>query len=99
MAKSKERSEVEHLRAENRKLRSENKQLKKQVARSNKLANRYEDIDEKIQEIELEKDVRIAPEADRCPNCTGKLKEVSIGIRTLITCDSCNYRETKKHNG
>lgn len=98
MAKPKERSEVEHLRAENRKLKSELKHLKKQVARSNKLANRYEDINDKLQEIELEKDVRIVPQNPTCPNCLGNLKEVSIGIRTLITCDSCNFRETKKNN-
>lgn len=97
--KQPERSEVEHLRAENKRLVSENKHLKKQIARSNKRSHQYQDLEEKVKDIELEKVTAHITQAVKCPNCQGKLKETSIGIRLLISCESCNYHETRKNNG
>jgi hypothetical protein len=98
MAKSKERSEVEYLRAENKGLKSQIRHLKKELARAQKRQHQYEDLEERSIELELEESEIAQPvnEAKGCPSCNGKLVEVDIGVRKLIRCESCDYRVTAK---
>lgn len=94
--KSKERNEAEYLKAENRKLAKENKSLKKQLTRSNKRATQYEDLEEKIKDIEIEKDFNVVPESTTCVQCKGPIKESDLGIRIIKTCITCGHREVIK---
>jgi hypothetical protein len=97
MAKQKERSELETLRAENRKLKSENRHLKKEVSRSKKREHLHQDLEEKMAEEYLEEDVQedMYVSNDKCPKCPNKLDAVDIGVRVLYTCE-CGYRKSKK---
>lgn len=94
MAKSKTKSEVEHLRGLV-------KELKKEIGRKEKRERRYEDLESKEAEaLEREADEKYkessVPIKDRCPNCAGELQSVEIGVVKLITCDDCKYRLTKR---
>lgn len=98
MARSKERSEVEQLRGEVRSLKSEIRHLKKELARAQKRQHQLEDIEQREQDLELEEKATeyVAPTKAKCPECGGNLQETNIGVRTLITCSGCNYRQSKK---
>jgi len=97
MTKSKDRSEAENLRGIIRNLRAENKHLKKQLSRKDKRAFQYEDLEDKLRDIET-KEEYVEVEVNKCPKCKGKIKNIELGARILIKCDNCNYRETKKHS-
>lgn len=97
MAKSKDRSETEYLRGIIKNLKSENRNLKKQLSRSNKRAHQYEDFETKLQDTEVEEVFEsVIPPEKTCPKCKSKLKESPLGIKVLITCTSCNFKETRK---
>ena len=97
MAKQQERNELEALRAIVRNLRSENKSLKKRLNRFEKRSKQYEDLESKIQDIEMDEDFSsVAENTKKCGRCSGKIKVVDLGIRTLYKCESCGHRETKK---
>ncbi len=93
MAKSRTRSEVEHLKGII-------KELKKEIGRKEKLERRYQDLESKeaeaLEREAAEKYKESVPIKDRCPNCRGELQCVEIGVVKLITCDNCKYRVTKR---
>lgn len=101
MAKKHSKQEQEEVRGVIRKLVKENQKLKRELSRYNKRAHRYDDLEEREQEIELESQVQhhVVKQIPTCPKCTGKLDAVPIGNRLLITCQDCDYRKTEKKNG
>jgi predicted nuclease with TOPRIM domain len=99
MTRSKDRSEVEYLRGRVKELQSENRNLKKQLSRKEKREHQYEDLEEKLKEVELEEETEVFQEAARikCPKCKGEIGQVAIGTRLLLKCESCGHRESKKN--
>lgn len=92
MAKTKERSETEHLRATVKKQRSIIKHLKKEITRYTKKAHQFE-----LEEDDFDDVVEQTFNHDNCPECQkGKLIYTDLGIRKMIRCDNCNYRKTIK---
>lgn len=92
MARQKEKSEVEYLRAENRKLKSQLRETKRSLVRFEKRSHLHdetpaeEDVPEALEELVI----------NTCPKCTGNLEYTDLGIRTLIRCENCTYRQTRK---
>lgn len=94
MAKNKERSELEYLRALNRELKSEIRHLKKKAGRSNKKVKQYE----ATVELQADPEPEITEEhfqilKPRCPECQGELDIVDLVIKELAQCE-CGYRKT-----
>jgi predicted nuclease with TOPRIM domain len=98
MAKVKERSELESLRAENKKMKSELRHLKKEVARKTKRAHLYEDLEAKIadQHVQDIMEEHNSIRKDLCPECSCPLEQITLGNRVMVSCTSCTYRITKK---
>lgn len=98
MSKEKSRNEVEYLRSEIRKYKSLVKNLRKELNRKQKREHRYEDLEDREAEVQLKE--QQAEQAliskNKCPNCSGTIESTSIGNRTLLTCDSCKWRTSKK---
>lgn len=94
MARQKERSEVEWLKAEVRRLTSENRSLRKALGRANKEARKAsysthdEDPEESVEEVVRER-------TNSCPKCHREINEVDLGTRTLYRCSGCKYRTSK----
>jgi predicted RNA-binding Zn-ribbon protein involved in translation (DUF1610 family) len=99
MAKSKERSELEDLRARNKKLEKENRQLRKEIGRFEKRKHLYE---ENLEDIMSEEDTKNSIEFEnnivkrKCPKCGKELKITDLGSRLLLQCENCSYRKTEK---
>ncbi len=97
MAKTRERNEVEVVRARNKKLEKENKDLRREVSRLAKRTQNYHDLEERTQELELEKDIEVPKDKTVCPKCgEGKLTVSDLGIRKLTKCNSCGFRKSEK---
>lgn len=99
MAKSKDRSEIEYMRGLIKNLKAEVRNLKKQVARHNKRAHQYEDLEERQAEVEVA-DLYTTTVTSKiiCKSCSSdKMEEVSLGVKKLIVCRDCGKRETKKN--
>jgi Tfp pilus assembly protein PilO len=92
MSRSKKHSndELEQLRTENRELKSTVKSLLRQIK---KLEKEYKT--EFVQEDLIVEDLET-----KIPKCTkcgkGKIKQVSLGPRTLISCTICEYSKVVK---
>lgn len=95
MAKSKSRDEVEELRGKVRELQKQNRELKKILGRLQKRSHHVEELQDLFQEMEHENDNTNAPVHSRC-NCGGKIEKVDLGVRTMLKCENCGKRETKK---
>lgn len=95
MSKSKERNELEFLRAELKTLKKQNQNLKKQVSRANKRHTREADLEEIVQEYELNEDQKDTEDNSLlCPKCSkNNLVVKSLGSRMLYVCD-CGFRKT-----
>jgi hypothetical protein len=97
--KSKERSEVEHLRATVKSQRSLIKHLKKEIGRAQKRQHVYEDLEDKVAELHLEDEIEESQlvSDDKCPECDkGRLEIIDLGPRKMLVCDNCKYRKVKK---
>lgn len=95
MSKQRERSELEHLRAENRTLKKQIKHLKKQLSHKEKREHLYEDISEEIEDQGMEED--IAPKGKSCELCgKGVLVREKMGARILTKCTTCTYSKFTK---
>lgn len=83
----KNKSEIEHLRGENKRLKSENRQLRKQVNSSRKKAHFYEVIAEQaIEEVDV---------SSNCENCGKGVKMFLDLVHVqLEICDLCGHKET-----
>lgn len=95
MAKSKDRNEVETLKGIIRSQKSEIRKLKKELGRKQKREFQYEDLEERLEEVHLEKEVR---KSDlKCVKCKDTRISVSdIGVRVLHICQNCGHRESIK---
>lgn len=95
--KDKERSEVEYLKGLVRKQKSIIKELQKEIGRASKKSHLYDDIEEKIKDLEIEEEIKSSVPQFDCPQCKkGNLDYSDLGVRLLITCSNCKYRESKK---
>lgn len=99
MAKGKTHNELEHIRSENRQLKKIIKYLRKELARKIKREHRYEDLETREAEVQLEEEqaeqVIIAKET--CPNCSAAIESIEIGNRKLLSClNDCGWRKSKK---
>lgn len=97
MAKTKEKSELEHLRAENKALTKQIKHLKKQLGSLEKRKHLHDDTEEKLAEmylLEEKQDLIMVENKDECPNCgpNGDIEKIEIGNRIIIVCHECKYR-------
>jgi hypothetical protein len=89
MAKSKDHSELEALRGENRSLKKLAKQLQKQLRKA--IDQGYNGpIPPEPREVREEKP-KLA-----CPECGKSLEVADLGIRTLHSCTGCDYRKAFK---
>ena len=96
MSKTKERSEVEHLRAENKKMKSELRNIKKQLARYEKRKHLLDDVEEREKELDFDtEEVNEVVNTTIC-ECGGKINIVDIGVRKLEICEDCRARKVKK---
>lgn len=93
MAKTRERSEVEYLRAENKRLKSENRHLKKKLGITNKKVQVYENA---MDLSEPEMPLVAVEQEHKCSQCMDSLEIVDLGIRTLIMCHTCKTRKSVK---
>lgn len=97
MAKSRERSEVEQLRADNKRLKKENNELKRRASRLEKRSHRVEDLEEMIEDMAYEQTEKFIPRNNKCPECLeGNLENVDLGVRTMTKCSKCTYRKSSK---
>lgn len=89
--RNKNRSEVEHLRGQNKQLQSENRQLRKQLNSFKKQAHFYEEtIDDIADEISLES----------CNHCgKGFIQVVDLTYLKIRCCTICDYKERIRSNG
>jgi hypothetical protein len=85
-SRSKSRSELEYLRAENRQLKAENKRLKRQVHISDEI------VDE-VTETEPVENIK----ARHCDECgKGQITDIELSFMIFSECDVCGFRERKK---
>lgn len=94
MSRNKQRKTdtIETLREENKELRTLVKSLQRELKALNKDANIKPEFnrDDLIKE-EMESKVK------KCSNCgKGKIITTDLGIRKLVHCSICTYRETLK---
>lgn len=101
MTKQKDRSELEHLRGENRRLKSENRHLKRVVKQSNRkvaqiegLISDSEDLKEEIEHAKIAE----ASGAPICIECSGTQVNtlVSLPHKTIFFCTDCGKRSSVK---
>ena len=94
--RSKELTEVQELRLENKKLREENRSLKKDLKRLQKSEHLLEEaiIETQAEQMVLFDD---KPVEKRCPLCSkGKLIERFVVGRFWFECEACEYDSRKK---
>ena len=83
--KNKEKNELEHQRGLVRKLKSENRQLRKRLAKLDKRAHFFQEIEEEAEEIEL---------SDVCKECsTGIMISIDLKFVRYKVCSECKHRE------
>ena len=96
MSRTKDKSEIEHVRALNRQLEKENKMLRRQVARLSKRTQDVEELEEALKEEQITQEHNYV-DPTQCKECLkGKISITSLGIRTIKTCNGCTYREITK---
>jgi hypothetical protein len=82
--KSKNKSEVEYLRGENKKLKSQLSSLNRRNKSLEKQAHFYEEIEEDAEIIDLV----------NCPVCGNKeMRIIDLKYVQYETCDACDYRK------
>jgi formamidopyrimidine-DNA glycosylase len=95
MAKQKDRSELESLRATNRSLRKQVTHLKKELARKEKRAHQYHDLEERQKEEDIDKNLTVFTKPI-CPACNGDIETSELGNRLLTRCTQCKWRKSSK---
>ena len=101
MAKTKDRSELEHLRGIIRDLEKQNRQLRSKLKQYEKSKHIYHDVITDYKDI-LEKDVELEKEAPKkktyyCEKChSGIMEQFEILNKTIGTCNSCGHRKRIK---
>lgn len=97
MAKSKDRSDTEALKAIIRHQKKVIKQLTKDVNRANKKHSREEDLENDLQEYILKEAAEQNKDtSNNCPKCQGTLEISDLGIRILSRCVNCGHRSSSK---
>lgn len=87
------------LQQENRELKALNRSLLKQLRKLNK-GSRKIDLNDIKPEFPPEpvKEVELEERPDVCPACKRSiLKEMDLGIKTIKTCEICQYRSKPKN--
>ncbi len=102
MARKKDRSELEHLRGENRELTKTIRKLKRQIHQFEKSRHIYHEVisdyeelivQEQQEEIVVEKKSKMK----KCEKChSGVMEEFEIMGKTIGTCNSCGARKRIK---
>lgn len=90
MTKKRERSEVEHLRSENRKMKAIIRHLKKLTNGSDKKLRGYDQF-VGDPDAPIPNEVTRASKV-RCPDCSAELDVADLIIKELHTCE-CGYRK------
>lgn len=63
------------------------KSLERQIRKLN------QEIDPPSKKTKVKKEPENSEPVNKCPSCSkGKLKTVELGIRSFVTCDSCDHR-------
>lgn len=97
MAKGKDKSEIEHLRGENRELQKELKRLRSRLRQFDKSKHLYHDVLSDYEEMltqttEVEKIDNKKPKS--CEIChAGTMEEFEILDKVIGTCNSCGHRK------
>jgi hypothetical protein len=90
VVKKKEKTEVEHLRGENRRLKSVNRNLQKRLRQLEKKEHLFDDIEVKVEDDVIE-------EKKKCNKCkVGVITTVDLGRKIMYRCTKCQYRITKE---
>ena len=99
MAKSKDHSELEHLRGLVRKLKSENRQLKKVVGLSKKEIAQFEEhFVEAFDPDTTTADTTVftRKQDEVCDKCGATMDVYDMDIRELLRCQACPNRRSRK---
>lgn len=97
MAKSRERSEVEQLRAENKRLTKQVKELQRTLGRLHKQSHRVDELEDIFKEMEFDSIEKFSPKTNKCPECLeGNLEDIDLGVRKMTKCTKCTYRKSNK---
>ena len=99
MAKSKDRSEVEHLRGLVRELKSELRHLKKTMARKQKREHLLEDVESREAELFLQEEMeekKTVAQTERCPKCKSKIDVIDGAKLKVYICSDCGYRKSSR---
>jgi hypothetical protein len=89
--RTKELSELQILKEENRNLKNENRSLKRQLKQLKKQEHIFEQLPSN--EVELNEEIKLI----KCPSCfKGLLKEIDILGRNWLECNLCEYDSRKK---
>lgn len=99
MSRSKEKSEVEHLRGLVRQLKSELRNLKKSMARKQKREHLLDDVEEREAELLLKETLEekeVVSKKETCPKCRGKLDIIDGARIKIYICSDCSHRFTKR---
>lgn len=99
MSKTKERSELEALRAQNRKLKAAMKALTKTASRATKEKIKYEGLELEMNELLQEENNadHLVIDNSICPDCfKGKLEKIDLKVRKMFVCNNCSYRRIIK---
>jgi septal ring factor EnvC (AmiA/AmiB activator) len=102
LARQKDKSELEHLRGENRELTKTIRKLKRQVHQFEKSKHIYHEVisdyeeiiaEEQAQEVVVEKKSKMKS----CEKCfSGVMEEFEIMDKVIGTCNSCGHRKRIK---
>lgn len=102
MARKKDRSELEHLRGENRELTKTIRKLKRQIHQFEKSRHIYHEVISDYEELIVnEQQENIAVEKSsklkKCEKCySGTMNEFEIMDKVIGTCNSCGFRKRLK---
>lgn len=96
MAKSRERSEVELLRADNKRLTKQVKELQRTLGRLQKNSRNVEELEDLFKDMEYEAVEKSVPRTGGCPECGNALENVSLGVKQIIKCTKCAYSKIGK---
>lgn len=86
------RSKVNHLEGTLRYLEKENRQLKHQLARADKAVQQlHHHIDDQV-----EVTPKVVQELPKCPDCGHTVSVIDFGVKLVVSCKNCGYRQTTK---
>jgi ssDNA-binding Zn-finger/Zn-ribbon topoisomerase 1 len=89
-----EKNETEYVKGLLRKAKSEIKHLNRENKKLRKIAEKYIDLQDDLQDEEFEEKIRL--KIKKCPDCgKGELVLKDLGVRIFLTCNICDYRKVE----